>query len=280
MGWTIVAVIALALAALQAIASLTLRGLAQPGAWVSFVPTAAVAWLDRIDPHVPLPPALRLVMARSALAAHDVARARADVAQLRPSPDRFALEGGIAEALGDSAVAMAAYLAAGDLNAVERRVEILAQEQHVGDALALQHLIIARLGADRTQADALAEAYFRLGLLEQRQAYALGAGSARRVHERQALTAYESAVKLLPLAERYLIAAGNQQLNLHEVDAAVRSFERAHDADPTSADPLVGLGDAAARRGDAAGARAYLDRARAIAPMSEAVGRLAHQIGS
>ncbi len=264
----------------QAVSSVALRANAQRGAWVTAVPRAVATGVDALDPGLPLPPALRLVFARAALSAHELQRAEAEIARLGPSRDRYALEAGIAEARGDTAVAVAAYLAAGDLAGLEARVEELAAQRHFAAALALEHEAIARLRTDRLQPDALAEASFRLGRLEERQAYALAVGAPeRRLHETRALDAYGFAVKLAPLSQQYLLAFGNQQLNLARIAAAVRTFERARDADPTSADPLLGLGDAAARRGDLAAARAFLARARAIDPRSPAVGRLAHEIG-
>lgn len=91
--------------------------------------------------------------------------------------------------------------------------------------------------------------------------------------------AYAHALALAPLEERYLLAFGNQQLNLADLPAAERTFERARDVDPTSAEPLAGLGDVAFRQGDAAGARSYLARARALDPGSAAVRTLALKLG-
>ncbi|GAC1299322.1 MAG: hypothetical protein NVSMB19_03210 [Vulcanimicrobiaceae bacterium] len=269
------------LGVVQGVATVALRATAQPGAWVTIVPRPLAHAIDVLDPAVPLPPALRLVFARAALGAHDPSRAAAETARLGPSRDRYALEARIAEARHDSAGAVAAYLAAGDLAGLEAQVDDLAARGEFAEALALQHETIARLRADRTQPDALAEASFRLGRLEERQAYAFAVGRPeRRLHERRALSAYAFAVKLAPLSQQYLLAYGNQQLNVAELPAAVRTFERARDADPTSADPWVGLGDAAARRGDRVAARAFLARARAIAPASEAVLRLARELGT
>lgn len=280
-GWAAVGVVAIGLGVVQVLSSIVLRERARDGAWVEVLPVGVLAAVDRLDPRVPIPPALRLVMGRAALAARDLPRAREEAALLGTSRDAYALEAGIAEAMGDGARATAAYLAAGDLTGLETRVDALAREDRFDEALALQHAIVARLRPDRTQADALAEAFFGLGRLEERRAYALAVGVPQRhVHELRARDAYAAAVEVSPLAEHYLLALGNQQLNVAELDAAVRTFERARDLDPTSADPIVGFGDAAARRGDRTAARAYLARARALDPRSEAVGRLAREIGS
>jgi Flp pilus assembly protein TadD len=79
---------------------------------------------------------------------------------------------------------------------------------------------------------------------------------------------------------RYLVVFGNEQLNLGQLDEAQRTFARAHDIDPTSAEPLAGLADAALRRGDVAAARAYLRQGRALDPASDAVRRVAARLGA
>lgn len=246
-----------------------------------YVPAAVGARVDRLDPHVPLPPALRLVLARHALARDDLEYAARAAAGLGPSRDRLALEAEIAERRGDRAAAVRAYLAAGDLAGVEAAVARLEAAGHVTGARALQEEVVSRLSGDRTQSDALAQAYYGLGRIEETSAYALRPRSAeRRAAETRALDAYDRASRLAPLSVRYLIAVGNQRLNLGDIPAARRTFERARDADPTSAEPLTGLGDVALRTGARAQARALLARARALDPQSEAVRRLATELHS
>ncbi|MGP6157801.1 MAG: tetratricopeptide repeat protein, partial [Vulcanimicrobiaceae bacterium] len=146
-------------------------------------------------------------------------------------------------------------------------------------ALTLRQELVLRLGRDRTQSDSLAEAYYRLGILEEEAASRLRLGDPlRRTRELRSKQAYESALTLAPLSQRYLIAAGSQELNLGDLDAAQRDYVRAHNADPTSAVAFVGLGEVALRRGDAAGARAALARAHALDPNEPSVSRLAHKL--
>jgi tetratricopeptide (TPR) repeat protein len=148
-------------------------------------------------------------------------------------------------------------------------------------ALALQHAAVARLQTDPTQADALARAYFDLGRLEETEAYRSWVGSAaRNRHEALAGEAYARAVALAPLEERYAIGYGNQLLNLARLGDAASAFARARDADPTSPEPLVGLGEVAHRRGDDRSARADLERARSLDAGDPAVLRLAHELGA
>jgi tetratricopeptide (TPR) repeat protein len=235
--------------------------------------------VDRLAPAVPVPEPLRLVLAREALENGAPALAARDTAALRPSPDRLALLGGLAQARGDYAAAARDYLAAGDLAWLEGEVDRLAASGRIAQALALQKSIVARLAEDRTEPDVLAEAEFDLGRIEQVQAYRtwiLFPG--HRAHEVAAGQAYARAVALAPFRERYLIALGNQQLNLSELVAATHTFERARDADPTSVEALTGLGDAALRRGDRATAATYLALARARAPGNESVRILGRRL--
>jgi hypothetical protein len=272
--------LALVLGAVQCTASIALRGDAQPGSWVGLVPAPLALQIERTDPALPLPPALRLVLAKRALERGDRSAAAGYLARLPQSRDRLALEGTLAESRGDETAALADYLAAGDLDDVERHVNDLAAEFRFDRALPLQQAVVDRLRGDPAQADALARAYYELGGLDEGHAYRLAVASTERdAAERDAAAAYERAVALAPLSERYLIAYGNQLLNVHRADDARAIFVRARDVDPTAAEPLVGLAESALRRGDATDARAYFARARAIDANDPAVGRLARELG-
>lgn len=271
---------ALVLGSLQLLSSVALRANAQRGAWVTRVPSALVAAIDELDPRIPLPSTLRLVFAHEALARHDVVRAVAEVARLSPSHDRFALEAQIALTRGDTASAIAAYLAAGDVTWLQGHIDQLAQHGRLDDALGLERDVVIRMRADRTQPDVLATASFHLGQLEQSRAYASPSGPEKHLHELRSLEAYETAVGLAPLALKYLLAYGSQQVNLGQLDAAVLTFDSARDTDPRSAAPLAALGDVSLRRGNVSAARRFLKRALALDPASDAVQRLATQVRS
>jgi tetratricopeptide (TPR) repeat protein len=220
------------------------------------------------------------VLARQALARGDFATADVDLGLLAPSRDRLALAGGLADARGDASGALRAYLAADDLADVERAVETLEARGRIAEALALQEDLVRRLAADPTQIDALAQADFDLGRLQETQAYQFGVGTAvRHAHELAGAAAYAHAVDLAPFEERYLIAFANQEINLRDFKAAGRAFERARDADPTSVEPVAGLGAVALADGDVAFARACLERARTLDPASAATHRLASALG-
>ena len=269
------------LAALQFVASVALRERAQALSWVHLVPAVIGRRVDRLGTRVPVPFALRLVLARDALARGDLTYARVAANALGESRDRYALVAGISERRGDTTGAVRAYLAAGDLAGIEAAVTRLEDAGRTNDALALQLDVVHRLEDDRTQIDALAQAYYGLGRVMETRAYAIPPQSPeRRPAEVRALDAYERALQLAPFSLRYLIAVANQALNIGDLAKAKRTFERARDGDPTSAEPLTGLGDIALRRGDRASARNLLERARALEPNAAAVRRLALELHS
>jgi tetratricopeptide (TPR) repeat protein len=277
----LVAALVVVLGVLQFLGSVAVRSSAQGAAWVGLVPASVAARVDALDTAWPLPQALRLVLARHDLERGELGLAEANIAYLHPSRDRFALEGRLAEARHDDGAAVSAFLQGGDLSDLLGVADGRARRGDLPGAIMLERAAIVRLQGDRTQADALAEAYLHLGMLEQARAYEYAAGTQERQdRERRALVAYTHAAALAPLSIRYVIALGNQQLNLGRISAAVRSFARAREIDPTSAEPLAGLADAALRSHDVAAARAYYARARALDPSSPAVHRLAPRVGS
>ena len=275
------AVVLVVLAGYQALATIALRERAVSPALVDLVPAHIAARVDALGPHVPMPTALRLVLARNALAAGETERASRDAMALPASADRLALAGELAQARGDVDAAVEDELAAGDIAGLQGQIDALVARKDLDRAVALERAMIARLAQDRTQAQALAEADFELGLLEERQAWRFAPGSAvRRAHEEASYRAYAQAVDVSPLGERYLLGFANQALNVgayepaaYDVAAAV--FARARVADPTRAEPLAGLGDLALRRGDRAAAAEDLARARELDPHADAVERLA-----
>jgi len=277
----VAALVACAFAVEQVLASVALREHAQAPAWMRALPATIDARVDRIGPSAPLPATLRLVLARRALERGDLANARASVAVMRPSRDRFALEAELASRAGDRDGAVRAYLAAGDLAGVEAAVKRLEAAGRIVDAVALQEAVVARLASDPTQRDALAEADYGLGEVRETRAYTIPPRAPeRRGAELRALDAYASAAKLAPLSVRYLVAVGNQRINVGDFARARGAFERARDIDPTSAEPWTGLGDLAFREGARDRAEAMLERARALAPQSDAVRRLSIELHS
>ncbi len=274
-----VLVVCAPLAVLQGAASLGLRDRAVAGSWVRAVPPA-VAWqVERLPPGAPVDGALRVALAREAFARSDFVAAGRQIAALGPSRDRLALEAELALRNGDASTALRDALAAGDLATIDSVTQALVARGDVPGALAVQEAAIARLAADPTQGEALAEAEFRAGRLQEMAAWRYAVGSpVRRAHELAGLTAYTRAVTLAPFAVRYLVALGTQALNVERYALAEATFTRARTVDPTSAEPEAGLGDLALRRGDRAAASAALARARALDPRSAAVHELAQAL--
>ncbi|MBC5798733.1 MAG: tetratricopeptide repeat protein [Candidatus Eremiobacteraeota bacterium] len=230
-----------------------------------------------MPPSLPVDGALRLALAREALARGDLTTARRQISALRFSPDRLALQAQLALRDGDWETALRDALASEDLTTIDGLTSALLATGDVGQALAVQKAAVAKLVADPTQGEALAEAEFRLGQLEERTAWDLYVGTRlRRKHESAALAAYARASTLAPFAVRYLVAFGTQAINVDRYAAALAAFGRARAVDPTSAEPEVGLAELALRRGDRTAARVALGRAQALAPRSPAVRRLAH----
>jgi tetratricopeptide (TPR) repeat protein len=262
------------LAALQVVSGALLREYAQPYSLLRFLPDDLDDVVFGRDGARAPTPALRLVLARLAVDERDFALADLRLRNLPPSRDRSQLAAQLAELRGDHGEAIVEYLQAGDLPGLEREEARIAATGDTRGAVMLQREIVRRLAGDRTQPDALAEAWWRLGLAEQLDGYMHYPIGDRRPWVVRAMHAYEQAVALAPLSERYLVAAGSQELNLADDAAAQQYFERARDVDPTSAQAWVGLAEVALDGGDRAGARRYLQRARHIDPNLPAVQRL------
>ncbi len=283
-AWWIAAALGLvlfvALAALQVVGSVAVRAYAARGSWVRAVPAHVARRVDRAAPSWPIDGMLRLVLARAAFARGDIPAARAALAAVPASRDTFALQAKIALAGGDAESAGRDAVRAGDLPTVTAVTDYLIARGAFARALGVQRAAIARLRADPTEGDALAEADFRLGRLEEMAAWRYAVGSRiRRAHEEASLAAYARASALSPFVERYLLALGNQALDARQYGLAEKTFVRAAGVSPNSAEPLAGLGDLALRRGDRQAAALQLARARMLDPQSPAVKRLALALG-
>jgi hypothetical protein len=263
------------LGALQVTAAVALHAQAVAPSLAHGVPEAIVGAVASLEPHVYEPEALRRVLGADALARGDLARAARFAQSLGTGADRSALEGAIAQARGDDNAAIADYLAAGDLVRLEDFIDAIAARGDYARAETLQSTAIATLQATGAQSDTLAEAYYRDARLLQAHAYALGATTPAGVaYEVRSQDAYTRASALAPLEERYLIALGNQDLNLGQLDAARATFGHLRDLDPSSVEALTGLADASIRAHDPAAAAGYLDAAAQLAPDSPDVARM------
>lgn len=271
------ALLLIALAGLQVVSSALLRDYAEPASIVALIPASVTRWIQDRDELAPTA-SLRLLLARRALAEHDEAVAKRLVAQLPPTRDRWQLEAQLAEVRGDHGAAVAGYLRARDLIGLEREESRIAASGHTREAVLLQRQIVKALESDPTQPDALAEAWWRLGLAEQLDGYMHYPINSRRSWALRAMRAYEQACALAPLSERYLVAAGNQEINLNDDADAEHYFERARDVDPTSAQAWVGLAQIAMRRGDPKAAHRYMLRARHMEGSSPTAAGLSDEL--
>jgi tetratricopeptide (TPR) repeat protein len=268
----------LMLGAYQAIASVALHERATRASLWQAESAILLPAVAHIEPSAWQPQALRRVLASAAIERGDLALARRFVDRLAEGSDRDAMLGMLAQARGDDATAVRAFLAAGDLRAIGARVDALAASGHLDAAVALQNDVVVRLEATHAQTDTLAEALYRTGVLAQQRAYDERDASARAAQQAMSVGSYARALKLAPLEERYRIALANEYLNTNDLAAARVEFERLHDLDPTSVEAFTGLADAAIRARDVASARRYLAQARALAPDSPAVAHMAEKL--
>lgn len=207
-------------------------------------------------------PYVNAMLARAELDEGDLSAAERHARALPPSARRDDLLGRIAHARGDHAAAQRYFIAADDVFAIGEEVETLAR-RNPAEAYRVERLFVRRLERTATHPDALAEAYWRLGVL----ASQLGRPAL-------AMTHYARAVNLSPLSAKYLIAAGFQAYDLHDDAAARTDFARAIAVDPSSADAYAGAGMTALRFGDRAAAERYAARSRASDPHSHALRTL------
>lgn len=262
------AAIAAAFAAIQ-LASYSLNAdVAAPGTLPTRIPQgfglAVYRSLERVAPA----PYVVATLATYDLSAGNTAAALREAIQLPASPARDELLARIARARGDEPLALEYFLAAPDVSAVDAAAQTLAVGSPAA-AYALETLLERRLALLTTHPDDVAETYFQLGQLANRQAWReIPDSKAQGAWLKRGMRDFRSAVELAPLSDKYLIVAANQAMLLGDLDGAERFFARAADANPGSADAVAGLGVIAYQRGDVATAENDLRRARALDPNS------------
>ncbi|HZY95628.1 MAG TPA: tetratricopeptide repeat protein [Candidatus Cybelea sp.] len=279
MRWVVGAVVTAAIVAfgaVQAGSDAFASGAAAAGTFPTLVPPrlgrAVYTALDRIAPA----PYVETTLAADALAQGDVVRAQQHALRLPASPARDELLARIAWARGEQLLALEYFLAAADADAVQTVVEERAA-RNPADGYRLERLLETRLALIATHPDAMAEAYWRMGRLANREAWIQVPGSpAQRAWLRRARADFESAVTLSPLSERYVIEAANQEDLIGNRRRAAELFRQAADMDPASADALAGLGVIAFENGDRKAAALYLQRARTLDSQSLMVRALEH----
>jgi tetratricopeptide (TPR) repeat protein len=262
----LVAALVLAFAVIQLASDALASAAAASGTLPTRVPlrfgVAVYRVLDRVAPA----PYVEAGLAQAALARGDATAGEHYAVRLPASPTRDELLARVALTRDQAALAREYFLAAPDPAAVESAAEALA----AGDPAAgydLERLLQIRLARSGTHPDAVAETYWHLGRLANREAWRQVPGSARqRAWLLRGLQAFEAAVSLAPLSERYVISDANQADLLGERRRAAQLFAEGADIDPASADAIAGQGVIAWENGDRSGAAAYLARARALDP--------------
>jgi len=262
----VVAALALALAAVQLASDAIFASAAAPGSVPTRVPLSAGIAIYQAIARVAPAPYVYDMLARAEVKRGDLTAAQRYVQQLPDSPARSELIGRIAQARGDHRAAQRYFVAAGDILAIDGEVQRLARSD-LRAAYALELQLKNRLDQSGTHPDAVAEAYWRLGVL-----------LALQGRTREAMENYTQAVALSPISGKYLIAAGFQSYDLHQNAQAQQYFQRAMSVDPASADAYAGAGMVALRFGDRAGARMYAARAREHDPASQALKTLQDQL--
>ena len=176
--------------------------------------------------------------------------------------DTADLRGRIAEARGDRAAAVAAYVRAGDVVRAQALIDATAATDPAR-ALTDQERLVAALRDDRDASEVTGQAWWRLGQLRAAAGYRDPAHRAQLW--RSAEAAYEQALRLAPNEETYLLAAAYQSLANGDARAAQRWYARAAEVVPDSAGrvrrPRVDRGGTRRLRG---GARRARSRARAV----------------
>lgn len=216
--------------------------------------------IERVAPA----PYVRMMIARGAFDSGDVTAAQNEAFRLPPSSARADLLGRIARARGDHALAQRYFILADDVFAMGDEIDRLAQRDPAG-AYRVQFTFVQRLQRTATHPDALAEAYWRLGVL-----------AAKTARPSLALQHYLQAVALSPLSAKYQIAAGFQSYDLHEYAHALAFFAHAIAVDPGSADAYAGAGMAEFRLGNRAAAQRDAERSRRYDPHSAPLATLDH----
>jgi tetratricopeptide (TPR) repeat protein len=220
------------------------------------------AWLHRANPAL-LRPFLGGSRARAAAAVHsgDLAEAERLLAGAPDDGETADLRGQIAQAKGDRAGAIQAYVRAGDVVRAQALIDALAPTDLLG-ALADQRRLVAALARYGRAEEVTGDAWLRLGVLQAQ------AGYADPVHRpafwREAETSYRHALALAPNDHSYLLSAAYQALaNGHTTDA-LRWYQRATEIVTNSRDGYAGLALASAARGDCAHAAQSYARWRTL----------------
>ena len=247
-------VLGIGCAFVQVASSALYASVAAPGSLPARLSALGARPYEAIERLAPLP-FVEAALAGYALDRNDVPGAEAHASRLPPGAVRSELQARIAQARGREADAVRFYLDAGDDEALQRIVYALASRGRLRDAHELERRVRDRLVAIGLRPNAVADSWWRLGLL------------ATRLHdEAEANADYAAASASAPLNTKYLFDAGMTSLQRGDTTAAAADFAAITRIDPADADGVAGLGLTAIVRGDRRGAARFSSRADAINP--------------
>ena len=251
-----------ALAAVQIGSDGIFSSVASPHAFAAAIPLRTGVAIYTAIARVAPAPYVNGMLARAALARGDLRAAQMYAQRLPTSANHSELLARVALAHGNQTLAQQLFVSAGDSAAVDVQVTRLA-DSNPRAAYALEVQLKDRLERSGTHPDAVAEAYWRLGVL-----------AAHEGRSRLAMINYRRALALSPISGKYLVAAGFQAFDLRMMNDAKRYFQRAMNVDPGSAAAFAGAGLTALALGDRASAQRYAARSRALGPQSPALRTL------
>jgi len=217
-------------------------------------------------------PFVEAMLARALLDAGDIDAASRQVQRMPPSAARSALAARVALARGDHEAAITDFLAALDIDGLQGEVDRLRESGRLIEAYQLEAATRERLARAGTHPDAVAESYWRSGVLA-RMLAVQDAGRRDRWLQ-QELGDYRQAFSLAPWSGKYWLEAGTAALVIGKLKDARVYYQRAIEVDPGMADAWAGLGVLALRNGDRRGALWYAARSRSVNPASTMLGRL------
>ncbi|MGA8574831.1 MAG: tetratricopeptide repeat protein [Candidatus Cybelea sp.] len=270
----VIAALLVAFATIQLASDALAASVAAPRTLPRSIPVGFGLFVYRVLDAIAPAPYVETSLAQDALARGDADAAERYAARLPASPVRDELLARVAAARGQSALAREYYLAAPDPAAVGASAQSIAIRDPA-TGYSLEQLLEIRLARDGTHPDAVADAYWQMGRLANRQAWREVPGSPRqRAWLETGLRDFDTAALLAPLSQRYAVEAANQADLLGDRRRAQSLFSHAADIDPRSADAIAGLGVIAWENGDRQAASAYLTRARALDPRAPMVRAL------
>lgn len=204
----------------------------------------------------------------------DLTRVQRSVDALPHTADDEALRARLAMLYGDRQTAFTIALNAHQMNIVNEQITSVVLHGDIARAIDLQHTVIGTLDGQPTQREALADAYWRLGALENLAEQQHKSGD----HLRNARDAFEKNVLLTPFSGRALLSAGYAELALGNTVKSKQRFSQALASDPSSASAEVGLARVAIATHDRAEAQRTFTAAHRLAPQQDDVLRLARDI--